>query len=131
MSGLSDWAEVQSLNAFLRKTALSIANDPYIGLNTSDPTDAANPTELVDSNYIRKQAVFDAPTSGPGQTQNAADILFNAIADAGPFIITHVTIWDSETGGNMLMSQPLVTSKSFSQGDTPRFPQGSLAVTSD
>ena len=128
MSGMSNLTEVNVLNALLRNVALQVTQ-AYIGLNTSDPTDAANDTELTDSGYSRQAAAFDAPSSGAGTTQNSADITYPAIDDAGPFTITHVSFWDANTVGNMLLSSALNTSKSFSQGDVPRFPQGALTVT--
>jgi hypothetical protein len=128
MSGLSDYAELAVINALLRNTALQVATT-YVALHSSDPTDAASSTELTDTGYARKSASWDAPSSGAGTTQNSADIDFNAIVDAGPFTITHVSIWDAVSGGNMLLSQSLAVSKSFSQNDVPRFPQGSLVVT--
>lgn len=128
MAGLSNDAEVMVLNALLRNQTLQVAN-PHIALHTSDPTDTANPTELTDSGYARMPGTFDAPSNGPGNTQNSADITFNAIVDPGPYQITHISVWDGASGGTMLLSQALNTAKTFSQGDVPRFPTGAFVVT--
>jgi hypothetical protein len=128
MAGLSDWAEVAVLNALLRNTSL-VVTTPYISLHTADPGDSGAANELTDSGYARKSATFSAPTSGAGTTSNSADITFNAISDAGPFTVTHCGIWSAVSGGNLLISAALTTSKQFSQNDVPRFPTGSLTVT--
>ena len=125
MSAASDYLEVAVLNASLRNVALQVAAT-YISIHTADPTDAAASNELTDSGYARKVCTWDAPTSGAGTTANTADVDFNAIADAGPFTITHVGIWDAVTVGNLLYHAPLSVSKSFSLADVPRFPAGSL-----
>jgi len=128
MTAASNYLEVQILNASLRNVALQVAAT-YISLHTADPTDAAAANELSDSGYARIICTWDAPTSGAGTCASAADVDFNAIADAGPFTVTHVGIWDAETVGNLLYHSPLSVSKSFSQADVPRFPGGSLVVS--
>jgi hypothetical protein len=128
MSGLSDKSEVDVLNLLLRNVAVSEVS-PFVGLNVSDPTDAGNDTELSDPAYLRQAAVFAAPSSGPGTTQNTGDLTYPAISVGGPYTITHVSIWDAPTFGNMLMSEALNASKAFSIGDVPRFPTGALTVT--
>lgn len=128
MSGLSDWAEVQVINALLRNTALQVAN-VYVALHTADPGDAGAANELGDSGYARKSVTFTAPTSGAGTTSNSNEVTFNAIAQAGPYTVTHVALRDAVSGGNLLLTAALTTSKQFSQNDVPRFPIGSLNVT--
>ena len=127
MSGLSDLYEVNTLNALLRNVSMVVAQ-AYASLHTADPGDVGG-NELTDSAYVRKAATFDAPSSGPGTTQNSSDITFEAIADAGPFTVTHVGLYDAVSGGNIILSAILTASKAFSQNDVPRFPTGSLTVT--
>jgi hypothetical protein len=128
MAAASDYLEVAVLNASLRNIALQVAAT-WVGLNTADPTDAATANECTDSGYARKSATWAAPTSGAGTCATSADIDFNAIADAGPFVITHVSIWDAVSAGNLLYHAALSVSKSFSLADVPRFPAGSLVVS--
>lgn len=128
MSGLSDYAEVAVLNALLRNVSLQVTQS-YASLHTADPGDAPAANELTDSGYARKSVTFAVPTSGAGTTSNSADVTFNSIADAGPFTVTHVGLWDAVSGGNMLITAALNSSKTFSQNDVPRFPTGSLTVT--
>lgn len=126
MSGMSDYMEAQVANASLRNIALQVAA-VYVGLHTADPGDSTGANELTDSGYARKAATFGAPSGGV--TAITAEVLFNAIADAGPFVVTHVSLWDAVSAGNLLYTGPLTLSKSFSQNDVPRFPVGGLTVT--
>lgn len=125
MTAASDYYEAKLLRTTFQNEPYSVAQT-YVGLNVADPTDAAAPTELGDSGYARVAGVWTVPVPGAGTVSNSADLEFNAIADAGPFSVTHITIWDALTGGNMLIYAPLTTAKVFSQNDVPRFPIGSL-----
>jgi hypothetical protein len=125
MTAASDYYEDKLLRTTFQNEPYSVAQT-YVGLNTADPTDAAADTELTDSGYARVAGAWTVPVLGAGTVSNSADLEFPAIADAGPFSVTHITIWDAPTGGNMLIYAPLTTAKVFSQNDVPRFPIGSL-----
>jgi hypothetical protein len=125
MTAASDYYEDKLLRTTFQNEPYSVAQT-YVGLNTADPTDAAADTELTDSAYVRVAGAWSAPVMGAGTVSNSADLEFPAIADAGPFSVTHITIWDAITGGNMLIYAPLTTAKVFSLNDVPRFPIGSL-----
>lgn len=125
MTAASDYYEDKLLRTTFQNEPYSVAQT-YVGLNVADPTDAAAATELSDSGYARVAGAWNAPVIGAGTVSNSADLEFPAIADAGPFSVTHITIWDAPTGGNMLIYAPLTTAKVFSLNDVPRFPIGSL-----
>ena len=125
MTAASDYLEDKVQRAIFLGEAFSVPQT-YVSLHTADPTDAAAATELSDSGYVRKAGAWTAPIMGAGTVSNSAAIEFAAIADAGPFTITHVGIWDALNGGNLLEYAPLSTAKVFSQNDVPRFPTGSL-----
>ena len=125
MTAATDYLEVLLLNAIFKATPTAFGNT-YISLHIADPTDAAAPTELGDSAYVRVIGAWGTATSGVGTISNSADIEFPAIADAGPFSVTHIGIWDLISGGNLLIYAPLTTAKVFSLNDVPRFPIGSL-----
>ena len=128
MSGMTDYMEVKVLDAALNNTSFAVASQ-YISLHTGDPGETGASNVLTDSGYARKSASFGAAVSGAGTCTNDAEVVFNAIADAGPFVVTHFAIWDALTSGNCLIKGALATSKSFSLADVPRFPIGSLVVT--
>jgi hypothetical protein len=125
MTAASDYYEDKLLRTTFQNEPYSVPQT-YVGLNTADPTDAAADTELTDSAYVRVAGAWSAPVMGAGTVSNSADLEFAAIADTGPFSVTHITIWDAISGGNMLIYAPLTTAKVFSQNDVPRFPIGSL-----
>jgi hypothetical protein len=131
MTGMSDYLEVAFNNALFNNTAFSVTT-VYVGLHTADPTDVsatAAANEITDSGYIRKAGSFAAPHATAGTCANDAEILYAAMADVATVVVTHFCLWDAATSGNYLGSGALATSKSFSQGDVPRFPIGSLVAT--
>ena len=125
MTAATDYYEDKLLRTTFQNETYAVAQT-YVSLNTADPTDAAADTELTDSGYVRVAGAWAAPVLGAGTVSNSTDIEFPAIADAGPFSVTHIGIWDALSGGNLLIYAPLTTSKVFSQNDVPRFPTGSL-----
>ena len=129
MSGLSNYAEVAVLNALLNNISLAAGATIYAALHTGDPGEDGSGSVLSDSGYARKAVSFGSPVSGAGTCANDAEVIFNAIADAGPFVVTHFSIWDAVSGGNCLLKGALATGKSFSLDDVPRFPIGALVVT--
>jgi hypothetical protein len=101
----------------------------WAALHVGDPTAAALvATEVTGGGYQRVQvapAGWTAPSSGT--LSNAAQIQFaNPTASWGA--VSHVSIWDAATGGNMLLSGPLAQAKSVTAGDTVRFAVGDLAA---
>lgn len=125
MTAATDYYEDKLLRTTFQNEPYSVAQT-YVSLHTADPTDAAADTELTDSGYVRIAGAWNTPVLGAGTVSNSSDLEFPAIADAGPFSVTHIGIWDAITGGNLLIYAPLTTAKVFSQNDVPRFPIGSL-----
>lgn len=126
MAAASDYLEDKILRAIFHNETYAAGATVYVSLHTADPTDAAAATELTDSGYARQAGAWNTPTVGAGTLDNSAAIEFPAIADVGPFTITHIGIWDAVSGGNLLLHEALNTSKVFSQNDVPRFPIGAL-----
>lgn len=99
----------------------------YIGLFTSDPTDAGTGAEVSGNGYTRKAVTF----SVTGNTAtNTASIEFDA-ATASWGTVTHVAVFDASTSGNMIVHSALTTSKAVSTGDILRVPTGDLDITLD
>ncbi len=99
----------------------------YIGLFTSDPTDAGTGTEVSGNGYTRKAVTFSV--TGDTAT-NTASIEFDA-ATASWGTVTHVAVFDASTSGNMIVHSALTTSKAVSTGDILRVPTGDLDITLD
>ena len=129
---MSDFLEAKLLNLTLRATAYAAPSVVYVALHTFDPTDAANATEISGNGYTRKQVTFSAPvTNGVNQEcANSADVTFD-VATASWGTITHASIWDAVSGGNMLYSTALSANTAVGQNNQFKFPAGQLKVSLD
>jgi len=126
MAEMSNYLENALINATLRNTAYTSPTVVYLGLYTSDPTDADSGTEVTGNAYARQAITFGAPSNGV--TTNTAAIEFpQATGSWGT--VTHIGIEDALTGGNLLYHSPLDASKTIATGDVFRVAIGSLSVT--
>jgi hypothetical protein len=125
---MSDYLENALLDAVLRNTPYTSPSQVYVALFTSDPTDAGTGTEVSGGGYTRQAVTFNAPSNG--QVTNASDILF-PVATASWGTVTHVGIYDAQTGGNLLFSGALTTSKTISTNDQLKIAAGSLSISLD
>lgn len=126
MAEMSNYLENALINATLRNTAYTSPTTVYLGLYTSDPTDADTGTEVSGGSYARQSITFGAPSNGVS-TNSAAIEFPQATGSWGT--ITHVAIRDALTLGNLLYHTPLDASKTIASGDIFRIAIGSLSVT--
>jgi hypothetical protein len=126
MAEMSNYLENALINVTLRATTYTAPSTVYVGLYTSDPTDANSGTEVTGGSYARKSATFAAPSNGVSTT--SADITFDQ-ATGSWGTITHIGILDALTTGNLLYHTPLDTSKTIDTGDIFKIAAGSLTVT--
>ena len=126
MAALSNYLENALINATLRNTSYTSPSTVYVGLFTTDPTDAGSGTEVSGGSYARESATFAAPSNGSSSTN--ADVQFNqATADWGT--LTHFGIFDAFTSGNLLYHGALTVSKTIDTGDVFKISSGNLTVT--
>jgi hypothetical protein len=123
---MSDYLENALLNAVLRNTPYTSPSQVYVALFTSDPTDAGTGTEVSGGGYARQPVTFNAPTNG--QVTNAVDILF-PVATASWGTVTHIGIYDAQTGGNLLFHGALTTNKTISANDQLKIAAGDLSIS--
>jgi hypothetical protein len=126
MAALSNYLENALINGTLRATNYTAPTTVYVGLFTSDPTDAGSGTEVSGNAYSRKSATFDAPSNGASVT--SADIQFDQ-ATGSWGTIGWFGILDASTSGNLLYHGALTTSKTIDTGDVFKIAAGSLTVT--
>lgn len=126
MSAASDYLENELLDHVLSASAYTSPTNVYVGLFTSDPTDAGTGTEVSGGSYAREQASFAAASGGSASTN--ADITFTT-ATANWGTITHVGIYDASTAGNLLFHGAVTTSKTIESGDTFQISSGNLTIT--
>ena len=126
MSAMSNYLETALFNEVLRATNYAAPAAVYVGLFTSDPTDAGSGTEVSGGAYARQSVTFGAPTDGAGS--NSAAVTFpQATANWGT--VSHFGIFDAAAAGNLLLHGQLTASKTVNTGDVFTFPTGQLTVT--
>ena len=132
MGAFSNYLENKVLDHTLRNTTYTPASTLYLALYTTDPTEANSGTEVSGGSYARQSltpsTAFGAASGG--SVNNASDITFT-VATGSWGTVTHFGICDASSGGNLLYYGALTASKTVGNGDTFRFPSGSLVVTLD
>lgn len=128
MSEFSNYLENKILDHVLKNTSYTSPSTVYVGLFTSNPTDAGTGTEVAGGSYARQSASFGAASNGTSATN--AEISFpQATADWG--VVSHVGIYDASTLGNLLMYTPLTDAKTVSNGDILKISSANLTVSLD
>lgn len=126
MANFSNYLENALINATLRNTSYTSPTTVYVGLFTTDPTDAGTGTEVAGGSYARTAVTFGAPSNGVAT--NNADVTFPT-ATGSWGTITHVGVHDASTTGNLLYHSSLTTSKTVGSGDVFKISTGNLSVT--
>ena len=126
MAEMSNYLENALINATLRNTSYTSPSVVYLGLFTSDPTDANTGTEVSGGSYARQSITFGAPSNGVS-TNSAAIEFPQATGSWGT--VGWVGIMDSLTTGNLLYHTALDASKTIASGDIFKIAIGSLSVT--
>lgn len=126
MAEMSNYLENALINATLRNTSYTSPSVVYLGLYTSDPTDANTGTEVSGGSYARQSITFGAPSNGVS-TNSAAIEFPQATGSWGT--VGWVGISDSLTTGNLLYHTALDASKTIASGDIFKIAIGSLSVT--
>lgn len=126
MAEMSNYLENALINATLRNTSYTSPTTVYVGLYTTDPTDADTGTEVSGGSYARVAVTFGAPSDGVS-TNSAAVEFPQATGSWGT--VGWIGIEDSLTGGNLLYHTALDASKTIDSGDIFKIAIGSLSVT--
>ena len=126
MAEMSNYLENALINATLRNTSYTSPTTVYVGLYTTDPTDADTGTEVSGGSYARVAVTFGAPSNGVS-TNSAAVEFPQATGSWGT--VGWIGIEDSLTGGNLLYHTALDASKTIASGDIFKIAIGSLSVT--
>jgi len=126
MAEMSNYLENALINATLRNTSYTSPTTVYVGLYTSDPTDAGSGTEVSGGSYARTAVTFGAPSGGVS-TNSAAVEFPQATGSWGT--VAYIGLLDASTSGNLLYHTALDASKTIASGDVFRIATGSLSVT--
>jgi hypothetical protein len=128
MAEFSNYLENKILDHVLKNVSYTSPTTVYVGLFTTDPTDAGTGTEVSGGSYARQ--VLSVTTASGGIVTSSGDVTFpQATANWGT--ISHIGILDALTSGNLLMHTPLTTSKTIETGDILKVSSGNLTVTLD
>ena len=126
MAEMSNYLENALINVTLRATAYTAPTTVYVGLYTTDPTDANTGTEVSGGSYARKAVTFGAPSNG-ASVNSAAVEFTQATGTWGT--VGWIGILDALSGGNLLYHTPLDSSKLIESGDVFKINAGNLSVT--
>ena len=126
MAEMSNYLENALINATLRNTSYTSPATVYMGLYTSDPTDANTGTEVSGGSYTRMAVTMGAPSNGV--STNSAAIEFPQ-ASGSWGTVGWIGLLDATSAGNLLYHTPLDTSKTISSGDIFKIAIGGLSVT--
>lgn len=132
MGGFSNEFENLILDHIFKNTAYGQPTNLYVALSTATLTDTCTGGTLAGeqsgAGYVRKQCNTWDVAAG-GATENTSGIVWaQATADYDGKIISFA-ICDHLTTGNVIAWGTLTTSKTVSNGDTPRFATGDLDIT--
>lgn len=126
MAEMSNFLENALINATLRNTGYTSPTTVYVGLYTSDPTDAGSGTEVSGGSYARTAVTMGSPSGGVS-TNSAAVEFPQATGSWGT--VGWIGILDASTSGNLLYHTELDTAKTIDSGDIFKIAVGSLSVT--
>jgi hypothetical protein len=125
MSAASDYLENAALTWALTAGAVTRPTAWYIGLFTTNPTDAGTGTEVSGGSYARQTVSFTVTSD---TATNGSTVTFpTATGDWGE--IGWVGVYDAQTSGNLLFHGAVSVPKSILTGDTFQISTGNLAIT--
>ena len=125
MAEMSNYLETALINGTLRGTTYTAPTTVYVGLYTSDPTDANTGTEVSGGSYARTSVTFGAPSNGTSLNDAAVEFP-QATGSWGT--VAYIGILDASTSGNLLYHTALDVSKTIDTGDIFKIAIGSLSV---
>ena len=110
----------------LGTTSYTAPSNVYLALSTATIDDDASGTELSGNGYAR-QAITFAAASGGSVSSNATVTFPTATGSWGT--ISHWSIWDASTTGNLLFHGSFSASKAIATGDVLKVTSGDLTIS--
>lgn len=102
----------------------------YVALHLADPGEDGANGEAAVAGYSRVQR--DASDANWPVTNdnciNAATITFGPLS-AALNNVSHWSVWDASTGGNLIYKGSFATPRSYVAGDQPPIPTGGISIT--
>lgn len=125
----SNYLETALLNHIRGSTSFTQPSGLYVGLFHASPEDDGSglASEVSGGGYARQAIIFGIPDDG--RIANTGTIEFTNINGASNTPITHIGIFDAQSGGNLLFHGPLLTPKNIVEGGDAQFAPGSIGIT--
>ena len=125
MAAASDYLENKLIENVLRGVNYDPPTAVFVALHTADPGDAgANEVLLTTFPAYLRQDAANGGTVDAGWTaaingvcKNALQLIFPVYDGAAPLTVTHYSLWDAQTGGNMLVHGQLTTARTLNPSD--------------
>ena len=99
--GFSNYLEPKLLDHILRSTSFTTPATPFLALHDDQPGEAGS-NEVTGGSYARVALVMNA-ASGNSITNNGN----HDFASMPAVTVTHISVWDASSNGNLLMYGPL------------------------
>ena len=126
MSAASDFTENLALDWLLTSNSVTRPSAWYLGLHTGSPADDdSGANEISGGSYARQSISFTVTND---TASNSATITFPA-ATAPWGTISHISVYDASTAGNLLFHGAVTTQKTIDSGDTFQVSAGNLTIT--
>lgn len=106
----------------------SAPTSTFVQLYSQDPTDAGSATGALYTRVAVAAGGWTRGTGGAGTLTNTGAITITSSAASGA-TATHVAVFDTITGGNMLFAGALASSKTIATGDEVKFNATALTLT--
>lgn len=143
MSAASDFTELNILKAITGQAAFPAPGFTYVALHTSSPGEASGANEVSTGDwpsYARKKAEgagaigsgWSSPVDNVSQgkeTKNINILAYSANNGVATVTVTHWSIWDAVTGGNMILAKDLTVPVAINVADIFVFDANSLTLT--
>ena len=124
----SNYMEDQITGWINGTTFAAAPTSTFVQLYSQDPTDAGSATGALYTRVAVAAGGWTRGTGGAGTLTNTAAITITASAASGA-TATHVAVFDTITGGNMLFAGALTASKTIASGDEVKFNASALTLT--
>lgn len=140
MSDFSDYLEQKLMDHVFNQVSYAATVDTYLALYTTATADAGTGTEVTGGSYAREIVQENggaspawnlAVVSGTAyRVDNGADVVFTQ-ATASWGTVSHTSVMDAVSAGNMLAHAALTASKTVDNGDTFKFNSGDFDIDLD
>ena len=124
----SNYLEDQITGWINGSTFASAPTSTFVQLYSQDPTDAGSATGALYTRVAVAASGWTRGTGGAGTLTNTAAITITSSAASGA-TATHVAVFDTITGGNMLFGGLLAAPKTIATGDEVKFNASALTLT--